>query len=42
MKIFRKETATLFKELDNIGLLCELSRQVDRIKQMGIIEVYEI
>ena len=32
-----KETATLFKELDNIGLLCELSRQVEN-KAMGIIE----
>lgn len=32
-----KETATLFKELDNIGILCELSRQVEN-KAMGIIE----
>ena len=27
----------MFKELDNIGLLCELSRQVEN-KAMGIIE----
>lgn len=32
-----KETATLFKELDNIGILCELSRHVEN-KAMGIIE----
>ena len=32
-----KETATLFKELDNIGIICELSRQVEN-KAMGIIE----
>ena len=32
-----KKTATLFKELDNIGILCELSRQVEN-KAMGIIE----
>lgn len=32
-----KETATLFKELDNIGILCELGRQVEN-KAMGIIE----
>lgn len=32
-----EETATLFKELDNIGILCELSRQVEN-KAMGIIE----
>lgn len=32
-----KETTTLFKELDNIGILCELSRQVEN-KAMGIIE----
>lgn len=36
-KYSEKETATLFKELDNIGILCELSRQVEN-KAMGIIE----